>query len=102
VVSGFVATDTDLGKCFPSAHGPKDGLTDLHVAFAIRKQPLDLIIDPLLEMEVSGRMHVHGCMSEYTGQFITLDFVLLKTKKLLKFMVPIWVIGPRSGIEAED
>jgi hypothetical protein len=36
------------------------------------------------------------------AQFLALDLELLKTKKLLKFMVPIWVIAPRGGIEAED
>ncbi|MCG3773917.1 MAG: hypothetical protein JW395_0734 [Nitrospira sp.] len=101
VVSGFVTTYTDLGKCFPSAHSPKDRLTDLHVAFAIGEQPLDLIIDPLLEMEVSGGTHVHGGMSQYTGQFITADLELGIAEHLTKDLITLGIIGPRSRVKAE-
>ena len=102
IVPGPVPTDTDLGECFPSAHGPKDRLADLHVPLAISKQPLDLVIDLLLEMQVSGRVHVDVGMSQYTGQFIPADLELVIAEHLTKDLVTLGIIGPRRRVKAES
>jgi hypothetical protein len=60
-----------------------------------------LIIDSLLEMQVSGRMHVDVGMSQYPGQFITADLELGIAEELAKDLVTLGIIGPRSRVKAE-
>jgi len=52
VIPSLVLADADVGDRFPSAHGSEFGRTDPHVAFAIHKQPLDVIVDLMLDRKV--------------------------------------------------
>jgi len=102
VVPRIILADSDIDQSLPSAHRSEFLVADTHVAFAISEESFDLVIDPLLDQEVCRWVHVHIRVGQNIAQFLALDLELLKTKKLLKFMVPIWVIAPRSGIEPKD